>query len=137
MDFVLDSSVAMGWLLRSQTSRLTIAAEEALMEGSGWVPDHFGMEIARALRNHERRGLLSPSALDDALMYLRRLPLKPDPERMLHRLADIVGLARRQQLRVADAAYLDLALRLNMPLATRDETLAQATIRAKARLLTG
>lgn len=137
MDFVLDSSVAMGWLLRSQTSRLTIAAEEALMEGSGWVPDHFGMEIARALRNHERRGLLSPSALDDALMYLRRLPLKPDPERMLHRLADIVGLARRQQLRVADAAYLDLALRLNMPLATRDATLAQATIRAKARLLTG
>lgn len=137
MDFVVDASIAMGWLLRSQTSRLTIAAEEALMDGSGWIPDHFGIEIARALRNHERRVLLRPSLLDEALFQLRRLPLKPDPERMLHRLADVVGLARRHGLRVADAGYLDLALRLNLPLATRDAPLALAAEAAGATLFKG
>jgi predicted nucleic acid-binding protein len=136
MDFVLDSSVAMGWLLQSQASRLTIAAEDALMEGTVWVPDHFGMEMVRALRSHERRGLLSPPAVDSAVMHLRRLPLKPDPERMVHRLADIIRLARHHALRVADAPYLDLALRLNMPLATRDEVLAKAAVQADARLFT-
>ena len=136
MDFVLDSSVAMGWLLQSQTSRLTIAAEEALVQGTAWVPDHFGVEVARALRNHERRGLLAPSAVDNGVMHLRRLPLKSDPERMVHRLADIVRLARHHALRVADAAYLDMALRLDMPLATRDQALAEAAVQAEAKLFT-
>lgn len=137
MDFVVDASIAMGWLLQSQTSRLTIAAEEALMDGSGWIPDHFGIEIARALRNHERRGLLARSVLDEALFQLRRLPLKPDPERMLHRLTEIVGLARRHGLRVADAGYLDLALRLNLPLARRDASLVHAAEPAGATLFKG
>jgi predicted nucleic acid-binding protein len=136
MDFVLDGSVAMGWLLQSQASRLTIAAEEALVSGGGWVPDHFGIEVTRILRNHERRGLLTPSVLEEALAHLLRLPLKPDPERMLHRLAEVVRLARRHELRVAAAAYLELALRLNLPLATRNDTLARATVRAQAKLFT-
>jgi predicted nucleic acid-binding protein len=74
--------------------------------------------------------------LEEALAHLLRLPLKPDPERMLHRLAEVVRLARRHELRVADAAYLELALRLNLPLATRNDTLARATVRAQAKLFT-
>jgi predicted nucleic acid-binding protein len=136
MDFVLDASIAMGWLLQSQASQLTNVAEEALLDGTAWVPDHFGIEVMRALRGHERRGLLAPSAVDEALTRLRHLPLKPDPERMLHRFADIVGLARRHGLRVADAAYLDMALRMNLPLATRDTALAQAAVAASASLFT-
>lgn len=137
MDFVIDASIAMGWLLSSQATHLTIAAENALIEASGWVPDHFGIEVVRGLLNHERRGLLPAPAVDQALSHLQRLPLKPDPERILHRLGHVVGLARRYELRVADAAYLDLALRLNIPLATRDRMLAKATLRADASLFTG
>ena len=134
VDFVVDASVAMGWLLQSQTTPLTVAGEEALVDGIGWVPHHFGIEVARALRRLERRSLLAPSVLEEALTQLRRLPLKPDPEPTLHRLADVVGLARLHALRVADAAYLDLALRLNLPLATRDTALARAAVAAGAAL---
>jgi predicted nucleic acid-binding protein len=126
MDFVVDASVAMGWLLQSQVKPVTEAAEKALAHGIAWVPSHFGIEVIRTLRTHERRRLITPVIVDTALARLRALPLKQDAGEMLDRLATIVALARRRTLRVADAAYLELALRLGLPLATRDASLARA-----------
>src|SRR5206468_8423473 len=126
MDFIVDASVAMGWLLQSQVRPVTEAAEKALADGIGWVPSHFGIEVIRTLRTHERRRLITPGVIDTALARLRDLSLKQDAGEMLDRLATIVALARRHTLRVADAAYLELAQRRGLPLATRDASLARA-----------
>jgi predicted nucleic acid-binding protein len=134
MDIVIDASVAMGWLLRSQASPLTTAARNALTDNSGWVPAHFGIEVARTLRNHERRGSITSAFVDDALEGLQALKLIQDTAEALDRLSTVVMLARHHTLRVADAAYLDLALRLQLPLATRDEKLARAASAANVPL---
>jgi predicted nucleic acid-binding protein len=136
MAFVVDVSVAMGWLLHSQATSLTIAAEDAVAHDVGWVPSHFGIEIARALRLHERRRLITPETVDDALLRLRELPLKEDATQTLDLMVSIVALARRYNLRIADAAYLELAIRLGLPLATRDASLARAAREAGVALFT-
>lgn len=134
MDFVVDASVAMGWLLRSQANSYTGVAEAALLESYGWVPCHFGIEILRSLRSQERRGLLSAREVDDAVSRLSDFPLRQDADDALGHMPTIVALARRERLRIADAVYLELALRLKLPLATRDAALARAAERSGATL---
>ena len=126
MDFVVDASIAMGWLLQSQANSVTVAAENALDRNIGWVPSYFSIEVARTLRSHERRGLISAEMVEKAIAHLRDLPLKQDADETLNRLATIVALARLRTLRVADSAYLELGLRLGLPLATRDASLVRA-----------
>jgi predicted nucleic acid-binding protein len=136
MDFVVDASVAMGWLLQSQANSMTVAVENSLVRDHGWVAHHFGIEVLRTLRGHERRGLITAVTVDNALVRLRELPLRQDVEDALESLETVVALARRHRLRVSDAAYLELALRTGLPLATRDAGLAQAAGRAGAVLFT-
>jgi predicted nucleic acid-binding protein len=135
MDFVVDTSVALGWLLQSQADALSVAAETALEQDSGWIPNHFGLEVARSLRSQERRGLLTPQAVDEALARLSDIPLRQDSDDALEHISATVTLARRHGLRVADAGYLELSLRMGLRLATRDRKLASAATDAGADLL--
>jgi len=134
MAVVVDASVAMGWLLGSQASVLSHAVEETITTNGGWVPAHFGIEIARTLRRFERRGGLTPDIVDQALAQMQELPLRQDTLAGFSSLRTGVKLARLHLLRIADAAYLELALRLELPLATRDRKLATAAARAGAKL---
>jgi len=136
MALVVDASVAMGWLVRTQATSLTRAALDSVEDDSGWVPAHFGLEIARSLRRHERRNLLSATMVDQAVVLLQQQWLRVDAANPVEQIPSVVLLARRYLLRVADAAYLDLALRLNLPLATRDAALARAAEAAGAALFT-
>ncbi len=126
MAVVVDASVALGWIARTQATALTEAALDAVAREFGCVPAYFAIEVAWALRSHERRNLLSADLVDTALAQLRSLPLREDSARSLDTVADVVALARRHALRMADATYLELALRAALPLATRDTSLARA-----------
>jgi predicted nucleic acid-binding protein len=126
MALVIDASIAVAWIARTQATALTDAALSAVTEEFGCVPAYFGIEVARALRSHERRSLLAAEVIDIGLAQLRALPLREDGSKTLDRLHDIVSLARRHELRIADAAYLELAVRTALPLATRDAALARA-----------
>jgi predicted nucleic acid-binding protein len=132
MDFVVDASIAMGWVLQSQADELTVAAEAALEQDSARVPNHFGLEVAWGLRSQERRGLLTPQAVDEALARLADIPMQQDSSGALEHISMTVALARRHGLRVADAGYLELSLRMGLRLATRDATLARAAQTAGA-----
>jgi predicted nucleic acid-binding protein len=126
MAIVVDASVAVGWIARTQATPLTSAALSQVAREFGCVPSYFGIEVARALRNHERRNWLTADLVDMGLAQLRALPLRQDNSRTLDRVSDIIALARRHGLRIADAAYLELAVRTALPLATRDVSLARA-----------
>jgi predicted nucleic acid-binding protein len=136
MAMVVDASVAMGWVVPSQATRLAESALTVVTEDTGWVPAHFGIEMARGLRTRERRSLLTSERVDVALRTLRALPLRQDGVAALDLIETIVVLARRQSVRIADAGYLELALRMNLPLATQDAALALAAMRTGATLFT-
>jgi predicted nucleic acid-binding protein len=133
---VVDASVAVAWFLRSQATPLTLSVREFLVHEIGWVPNHFGIDVGRSLRLHERRKLITSDFVDEALEILRGIPLRQDVVETLALVAPIVTLARRHTLRIADAAYLELALRLGLPLATRDVSLARAAPQAGVALFT-
>src|SRR5690349_21477238 len=126
MALVIDASIVVGWIARTQATPLTSAALSFVARESGLVPSYFAVEIARALRTQERRNLLTPDMVDAGLAHLKALPLKQDDANSLEKIADIMVLARRHVLRIADAAYLELAIRAALPLATRDRALANA-----------
>ena len=126
MALVIDASIAVGWVARAHATALTNAALSLVAREFGCVPSCFGIEVTRALRDHERRNLLTADMVDIGLAQLRALPLREDSSRTLDRAPDIVALARRHALRIADAAYLELAVRMALPLATRDVSLARA-----------
>jgi predicted nucleic acid-binding protein len=133
MALVVDASVAVGRIARSQATPLTNAALSAIKRESGRIPAYFGIEIARALRNQERRNLLTSDVVDRGVVELRLLPLREDGSRSFDILRDVVALARSHQLRIADAVYLELARRTGLPLATRDVALAQSAEAAGLR----
>jgi predicted nucleic acid-binding protein len=122
---VVDASVAVGWFVPSQSSALTRAALEAAAESGGVVPAHFAIEVLRALRRSERRGLLLSAEILISVENLEQIGLHVDGANPIERLAAIQRIAKRTALTASDAAYLDVAVRHNIALATRDAALAR------------
>lgn len=123
MPFVVDASVAACWLLPDETHPLASAARERLLRDHALVPSIWWFEIRNLLIVNERRGRLDENKSNRALRILRRLPIEFDQRINEERLLDI---ARAHRLSVYDAAYLELASRENVPLATLDRALAGA-----------
>jgi predicted nucleic acid-binding protein len=134
MAVVIDASIALGWVVPSQATPLTEIALAGVAADYGVVPPYFGIEIARVLRNHERRKLLSAEVVDLSLAYMRGLRLREDDAPSIRVAQNATILARQYDLRIADAAYLELALRTGFPLATRDAALARAAETADVKL---
>ncbi|HLH50264.1 MAG TPA: type II toxin-antitoxin system VapC family toxin [Roseiarcus sp.] len=126
MALVIDASVAVGWFVPAQATALTDAALTAVSEAGGVAPPHFAIEVLRVLRRCERRGHMPLKAISASLRELENLGLAIDEADPISRLAEIHRLSQRTSLAVADAAYLDVAARSNIPLATRDSALARA-----------
>lgn len=126
MVLVVDASVAMGWFVASQATPLTYAALSHAERESALVPSHFAIEVARSLRTLERRSLIDSDRVGGILSRLRDLRLKQDTRAGLDTVELVVTLARKHRLRVADAAYVELASRVAATLATRDVALAAA-----------
>jgi len=82
------------------------------------------LEFTNVLRTACRRGSLSVVAAREIVDLVALLPIRIDPSPPAP--ATLLGLALRFQLTSTDAAYLELALRLQLPIATRDDELAEA-----------
>ena len=123
--FVLDVSVAAAWLVHSQasgyTSRVLVRANQGPVVPAGWPND-----LALAVLDAERRGEVTPAKVSGFLVSLRNFHIHLDDGREPHVWTATVPLARRLGLQVVRAAYLELALRLNLPLATTDPALVTA-----------
>ncbi|HEY64976.1 MAG TPA: type II toxin-antitoxin system VapC family toxin [Caldilineae bacterium] len=127
--FVLDASVALAWGFEDETNPYTEAVLDALAEGEAFVPTIWPLEVGNALLVAERRGRLSQADTVQFLSLLQELPITIEPTRPERMFGEILALAREQRLSTYDASYLDLAMRLGIPLATQDEALRQAATR--------
>jgi predicted nucleic acid-binding protein len=123
MPFVLDASIASCWAFDSETHPAAAHALERIRNDDALVPVLWWFEIRNALIVNERRGRIARSGVSAFLRNLSRLSIVIDrsPEEL-----QLLGLARRHRLTVYDAAYLELAARENLPLATLDNALAEA-----------
>jgi len=132
---VLDASATLAWIYPDE---LTLAIEstfERVVDEDAWTPSLWRIEVANSLSWGVKRGRLSLAKRDGALTDLARLPIFEDSETSLHIWDKTLLLSDAHHLTVYDATYLELALRLALPLATLDDDLRTAAKREGVELL--
>ncbi len=133
--FVLDTSVALAWCFEDETSTAADRILDLLASSEAIVPAIWPVEVGNALLVGERRKRIAPAETVRSLALLRSLNIRLDDASPRLQVDDLVALARAQKLSVYDAAYLSLALREGIPLATLDRALAEAARRTGITLL--
>ena len=133
MSFVLDNSVTMRWCFGDgKPQELAYAGKvlDAMKQDSALVPLTWGLEVANVIARAEAKGLVTEARSSIFLELLADMEIDVDTATFAHALSDTLQLARRYKLSSYDASYLELALRLGMPLATLDEDLLKAAKKA-------
>jgi predicted nucleic acid-binding protein len=126
MAFVVDASVTLPWFLVDERTAFTDSLLDAINKVEYWAPSVWRLEIPNALLVAERKRRIDRRGRLEALDQASRLRIKVDPE--LPDMQAISSVAERRQLSTYDAAYLELAIRLNFGLITLDQQLAQAAL---------
>lgn len=120
---VLDASFTFQWLFKDEASPEGYAALGLVQAGGAAVPALWFVEIANGLGMAERRSRLTQAGLGDAMRLLRSLSLSVDGPASLTWSEQVLDLMRTHRLTAYDATYLELAMRLRLPLATKDREL--------------
>lgn len=130
--FVLDASVAACWAFSDESHEVASRALDLVTNEPAWVPQLWWYEVRNTLLMSERRGRIAPT---DTAVFLR------DLVEMLIEIDDhrdgehVLALARTHTLTIYDAAYLEAAIRLALPLATLDKDLRKAAKKARVPLI--
>ena len=132
MPFVIDASVAACWILADESHPVADAALARLDDDAIVAPSLWWFETRNLVSVNERRGRLDATTSAEARRLLANYPVAFDTEIDEEAL---MRLARRRRLTVYDAAYLELALRKEIPLATLDRALAEAARAEGAALI--
>lgn len=140
MNFVLDNSVAMRWLMANTKPEDSVYAGrvlDALVVGQALVPSLWALEAANVIAKAESKGWVTEARSQAFLELLARLNIADDKATVAHALGETLNLARRYKLSAYDAAYLELSMRSGLPLATLDADLAAAATAAGVPLFAG
>ena len=130
--FVLDASVAIVWALRDETHPIADLAFSELSHGSAIVPAIWWYEMRNVLVQCERRARIQPQDSDTFLLNLEQLRIEIEAFSPSPRVIDI---SRRHHLSSYDAAYLALAMRESLEIATLDRGLGDACLAEGVPLL--
>ncbi len=123
MPFVVDASVAACWLLPDENDHRADAAFDRFPTDTAFAPSLWWFEMRNIFLLSERRRRLNSARTEQLLALLNNLPIQIDRH---PNETDMMTLARRHKLTAYDAAYLELALREDVPLATLDSALIRA-----------
>ena len=137
MSFVLDNSVTMRWFFGDgKPLELIYAGKmlDALKTESARVPATWALEVANVIARAEAKSLVTEARSGAFLAMLDGLDIELDAATFAHALSDTLQLARRYKLSSYDASYLELAVRLGMPLVTLDENLQKAARKAGVKM---
>jgi predicted nucleic acid-binding protein len=125
--FVLDASVAVAWCFEDETTKFTEGVLDLISAGGeALVPSIWPLELANALLIAERRKRIALAKVTALLIRIAGLPISVRPTDLKQSFEQILSLARQQELSQYDAAYLELAVREGLPLATLDGELQRA-----------
>jgi predicted nucleic acid-binding protein len=129
--FVLDASVAISWCFPGDPTENTPYSRDILNRLAGddaIVPEIWAFEIANSIFvSYSKRKRITEQQIREYLGLLKALPIRVESQSMVENI-DLESLARRCNLAAYDAAYLRLAKRMNLPLATLDGPLRDAAL---------
>lgn len=129
---VLDCSVAAAWFYADEGDAYARKVAEFLATGAGVVPPLWKLELANALLQGERRRRITREQIEHGLTEVEALDIRESPDD-LH-ASDLLLLARAWKLTAYDTAYMQLAQRLGLPLATLDSAMRAAAKAGGVRL---
>ena len=123
MPVVVDCSVFLAWSLADEDEPVATEAMRRIVSDGGVAPGNWWYELRNALLTNERRGRITAQQVAETLADCAALGIATDHS---HDEALVLGLAREHALSVYDAAYLEVASRRGLPLATLDQRLSGA-----------
>ena len=133
--FVLDCSITVAWLFEDESTPQTDKLLDRLKNSGALVPALWRLELGNVLARAERFKRITAAQIADSLDLLDRSPIVTDTETDSRAFREILALARGEDLTTYDAAYLELAVRRRLPLATLDRELIRAAHRIQVGTL--
>jgi predicted nucleic acid-binding protein len=132
---VLDSSITLAWVYAEETTPAILNVLDRVSDTGAWVPSLWPLEVANVLEMGVCRNRHDAAFRDATLADLALLPIRTDRETERHAWGSTLRLAERHRLTLYDAAYLELALRRGLPLASLDAELRAAASAENVPLL--
>ena len=126
-EFVLDCSATLPWVFGDEASPAADAMLDRLVQGErAWVPALWHLELGNVLLGAKRRGRIDQAGIEGFLSRLAVYDIAVDDQTMERAWQKTLDLALQHSLSTYDAAYLELALRRGLPLASLDRELIAA-----------
>lgn len=126
MSFVLDASITLAWCFQDEATPATMLLLEKLSDEEAFVPALWFLEVGNILLGAQRKSRISSAKTVEFINLLEVLNIQVDSHMATRGFYEILSLASSQNLTTYDAAYLELAMRLGIPLATKDHQLQDA-----------
>ena len=133
--YVLDASVTVAWCFDDESTLAAWRLLDRLRTAPGHVPALWELENGNILLGAVRRRRITQARTVEFLGILGDLDIRVDPDLPGRAFRDILPLARERKLTTYDATYLELAMRLGLPLATKDRALGRAAKAARVKTL--
>lgn len=126
MSLVIDASIALTWCFSDERTPATTDVLNHVVDQAAFAPSIWPLEVLNALAVAQRRGRCSAADRLRLTGFLRQLPITIDEDTLHHAWTTTAEFADRFRLTMYDAAYLELAHRRSLPLATLDSDLRRA-----------
>jgi predicted nucleic acid-binding protein len=120
VSLVLDASLALAWYFQDEATPATDIVLDRVAQTGAIVPGLWRLELANGLQSAVRRGRITATYRDASLADLGQMRIETDAETDAHAWSATLRLAEKHALTLYDAAYLELAQRRRLPLATLD-----------------
>lgn len=135
MPFVLDASVTMAWCFDDEANPYANSVLDRLTEDTAVVPSLWALEVANVLLVAQRRGRVTHEQVREIAGLLSVLPIAQEVSQPVQVFANVLPLGEERGLSAYDAGYLELAIRLALPLATLDDRLREAAVASQVPIL--
>lgn len=126
MSMVIDASLTLAWYFADERTSETDEVLDRVADGGAVVPNLWRLEVANGFQAAIRKKRIDARYRDASLGELVRLPISIDADTNSHAWTTTLRLSEQFKLSMYDAAYLELAERRSLPLATLDRDLRKA-----------
>ncbi|HEY8692195.1 MAG TPA: type II toxin-antitoxin system VapC family toxin [Chloroflexota bacterium] len=123
---VIDASVTLAWCFPDETTPHTDALRGRVTRTGAIVPPHWRIEIENTVRVAERRRRITAAQVADFVRFIRAQLIEVDDRPLVTTFGNLMPLASQYSLSVYDAAYVEIANRRGLPLATLDANMRRA-----------
>ncbi len=124
--FIIDCSITMVWCFPDEATPGSSKLQDRLADETALVPAHWFLEVTNVLAMAENRKRITAAQSTEFLSLLETLDIEVDDEPAPRAFAHLLPLCRSHRSTSYDAAYLDLAMRRRLPLASLDDKLRKS-----------